>query len=64
MEGNENKKRENTKEKTRGRKRMCRIGEGGWLTYGRGLITSLPQKYLVFNYHSTLKVPPIFHLAL
>ena len=42
MEGNENKKRENTKEKTRGRKRMCRIGEGGWLTYGRGLITSLP----------------------
>ena len=29
MEGNKNKKRENTKEKTRGRKRMCRIGEGG-----------------------------------
>ena len=28
-----------------------------------GLITSLPQKFLVLNYHPTLKVPPIFHLA-
>ena len=29
---------------------------------GGGLITSLPQQFLVFNYHSTLKIPPIFHL--
>ena len=36
MEGNENKKRENTKEKTRRREKMCRLG-GGWLTYGKGL---------------------------
>ena len=29
MEGGENKKRENTKEKTRGRERTCRLGGGG-----------------------------------
>ena len=37
MEGSENKKRENTKEKTRKREKMCRLGGGGWLTYGKGL---------------------------
>ena len=29
MEGGENKKRGNTKEKTRGRERTCRLGVGG-----------------------------------
>ena len=29
MEGSENKKRENTKEKTRKREKMCRLGGGG-----------------------------------
>ena len=28
MEGSENKKRENTKEKTRRREKMCRLGGG------------------------------------
>ena len=37
MEGGENKKIENTKEKTRGRERTCRLWGGGWLTYGSGL---------------------------
>ena len=31
MEGSENKKRENTKEMTRRREKMCRLGGGGWV---------------------------------
>ena len=58
MEDSENKKREITKEKTSGRERerTCRL-------MGGGLITSLPPKFLVFNYYSTLMIPLIFHLA-
>ena len=67
MEGGEKQdERKNTKEKIRGgTERVGLKGGGGaaWLTYGRSLITSLPPKYLVVNYHFTLKVSPIFHLV-
>ena len=65
MEGGEKQEeRKNTNEEIRGRNGTCRLRGvgGGVLTYGRSLITSLPPKYLVINYHFTLKVPPIFHL--